>query len=248
MSSQGQTIYFISGANRGIGLGFVQALAKRPNTVIYAGVRNPNNANELQKLNSLTKNIHIVKLESISENDAKAAAEKIEKTSGYVDVIVANAGISNYYGPLMTTPIKEIRDHYEVNLLGPLILFQALYPLLKKSKSGAPKFVVISTALASIGDMYSVPVTAYGASKAAVNYVTKKIHQEHEKDGLIAFPLHPGLVQTDMGNAGVKAIGLDQAPVTIEDSVQGQLKIIDGATREKTSGRFWSFDGKELVW
>ena len=155
MSSQGQTIYFISGANRGIGLGFVEALAKRPNTVIYAGVRDLNNATALQKLNLSTKNIHIVKLDSVSESDAKAAAEKIEKTSGYVDVVIANAGIANYQGPLVTTPIKEIRDHYEVNVVGPLILFQALYPLLKKSKLGAPKFVVISTALASIGNLYA---------------------------------------------------------------------------------------------
>ncbi|CAF1499861.1 unnamed protein product, partial [Rotaria sordida] len=87
-----------------------------------------------------------------------------------------------------------------------------------------------------------------GASKAAVNYVTKKIHQEHKKDGLIAFPLHPGFVQTDLGNPFAKSVGMDQAPVTIEDSIKGQLKVIDGATREKTSGRFWSFDGKELVW
>lgn len=248
MSSQKQTIYFISGANRGLGLGFVEALSKRPNTVIYAGVRDVNNANELQKLNSLTNNIHIVKLESMSETDAKTAAEKIKKTSGYVDVVIANAGISNYYGSAVTTPIKEVRDHYEVNVLGPLILFQAFYPLLKKSKSGVPKFVVISSALGSIGSMEPIPATAYGASKAAVNYVTKKIHQEHEKDGLIAFPLHPGWVQTDMGNAGAKANGLDKAPVTIKDSIKEQLKIIDEATREKTSGKFWNLDGTELAW
>jgi norsolorinic acid ketoreductase len=248
MSSQRQTIYFISGANRGIGLGFVQALAKRPDTVIYAAVRDPSNANELQKLNSLTKNIHIIKLESVSESDAKAAAEKIENISGYVDVVIANAGILKYQGPVVTTPIQEIRDHYEVNFVGPLILFQALYPLLKKSKSGAPKFVVISTVLGSIGDMYPVPTTPYGASKAAINYVTKKIHQEHENDGLIAFPMHPGLVQTDLGNPFAKCIGMEQAPVTIEDSIQGQLKVIDGATREKTSGKFWDFEGNELAW
>ncbi len=72
--------------------------------------------------------------------------------------------------------------------------------------------------------------------------------QEHENDGLIAFPLHPGLVQTDLGNPFAKSVGMDQAPVTIEDSIKGQLKVIDGATREKTSGRFWDFEGKELPW
>lgn len=93
-----------------------------------------------------------------------------------------------------------------------------------------------------------MPTTPYGTSKATVNYLTKKIHQEHEKDGLIAFPLHPGLVQTDLGNPFAKSIELDQAPVAIEDSIKGQLKVIDEATREKTSRRFWDFEGKELPW
>lgn len=76
-----------------------------------------------------------------------------------------------------------------------LALFQAVFPLLGGE---GKKFVAISSAVASIGDMEKVPMksTAYGASKAALNYVIRKIHCENE--GLIAFPLNPGWVQTDV--------------------------------------------------
>ncbi len=71
-----------------------------------------------------------------------------------------------------------------------------------------------------------------------------------------------------MGNAGAKAFGMKEAPVTLKDSVQGivdkvrivrpmptilyanviaQLQI-DGASRENTSGKFLAFDGGEIAW
>jgi NAD(P)-dependent dehydrogenase (short-subunit alcohol dehydrogenase family) len=71
--------------------------------------------------------------------------------------------------------------------------------------------------------MESVPLksTAYGASKAAVNYIVRKIH--FENPGLIAFPISPGWVQTDMGNHGATSHGMEKAPITIDQSIAGML-------------------------
>lgn len=164
-----------------------------------------------------------------------------------LDIVIANAGISNYYGPLTTTPLEEFRSHYEVNTIGVVTLFQATWPLLQKS-SVAPKFVALSTAVASMGDMASLPLesSAYGASKAAVNYITRKAH--FENPGLIIFPISPGFVQTDMGNMGAKSLGLEEAPTTLKESVDGIIETVDGATREKTSGTFESFDDAKYSW
>ena len=107
-----------------------------------------------------------------------------------IDVVLVSAGISNYYGPATSTPLKEVREHYEVNVIGALTIFQATWPLLKDADM--PIFVVLSTGGASIGDMETLPlpITAYGASKAAINYMVRKIH--FENPWLIAFPLSPG--------------------------------------------------------
>jgi NAD(P)-dependent dehydrogenase (short-subunit alcohol dehydrogenase family) len=66
---------------------------------------------------------------------------------------------------------------------GPLVLFQATYPLLKASTS-TPKFIAISSVGGSIeiGGAMTMKGIAYGASKAALNFVIRKLH--HENDGL----------------------------------------------------------------
>jgi norsolorinic acid ketoreductase len=109
------------------------------------------------------------------------------------------------------------------------------------------KFIVISTGAASIKDYMPLAITAYGTSKAALNFIARRLHFEHLDEGFVIIPLSPGWVQTDMGNAGAASVGMEKAPTTIEDSVAGQMHIIDTAGKEQ-SGRFLSFDGEELAW
>ena len=134
----------------------------------------------------------LVKIESTSDSDPATAVEQLRSQHGIskIDTVIANSGIAKYYGPAFSTPISELREHIEINSVAPLILFQAVWPLLEQSAT--PKFVVVSSPLASIGDMEKVPMptAAYGSSKAMVNYLVRKIHFEHEK--LIAFVINPG--------------------------------------------------------
>ena len=60
---------------------------------------------------------------------------------------------------MATTPIDQFKEHYEVNTLGPVVLFQAAHELLFKSPR--PTFVIVSSFIGSIGNYYS------GASSAA---------------------------------------------------------------------------------
>jgi norsolorinic acid ketoreductase len=55
-------------------------------------------------------------------------------------------------------------------------------------------------------------------------------------------------VQTEMGNAGARKFGMEKAFTEVNDCVSGLVSIIDGATKEKTSGHFCSCDGGELIW
>jgi norsolorinic acid ketoreductase len=241
------TVYFITGANRATGLGFglVKAFASRPNTIVFATARNPSTATELTDLAKQNPNIHVLKLAVDSESDTKRVAAEVQRLTGGIDVVIANAGILNYTGSGLETPIAAVEEHFRINTLSPLILFQALYPLLKARQTR--KFVVVSTQAASIKDIMPLAVTAYGASKAALNFITRRLHSEHLEEGFVIIPLNPGWVATDMGNAGAKSVGMEKAPLTVEQSVEGQVKVIDGAGKEE-SGRFWSFDGEELAW
>jgi norsolorinic acid ketoreductase len=180
---------------QGIGRGLLESLLMRPNTTVIAGVRDVESASS-KAITSLptaqNSRAIVVHIDNLSENSAKDSVKELQSNHGItkLDVVIANAGITNFYGPAISTPLSEVRSHFEVNTVGSLSLFQATWPLLEAAPS--PKFVAVTTGLASIGDMESMPmpVTAYGASKAALNYLTRKIH--FENPSLIAFPISPG--------------------------------------------------------
>ncbi|KZO92386.1 NAD(P)-binding protein [Calocera viscosa TUFC12733] len=244
-------VYLISGANRGIGLGIVAQLAVRENTVVFAGARNPSAATDLQALESkYPGKVHIVKLTSTDEADNKAAVAKIKKVAGRLDVVIANAGVSNSYTPSEQVSLDAMREHFEVNVLGPLVLFQASYQLLKAS-SDTPKFIVVSTFLGSIevGTKAPFPVLPYGTSKAAVNWLTAKLFWEHP--GLIAVPVHPGVVDTDINAFAAEHIPEvgNHPTITVEESATGVLSVVDAAKRDEEAGpKFLSYDGSVIPW
>ncbi|BGP27135.1 short-chain dehydrogenase/reductase SDR family protein [Rhodotorula toruloides] len=245
-NSASKTVYLVTGTARGIGFGLVSSLTKRSDAIVFAGVRDLNKADALKTLAKDASNLNIVQLESGSVEDAKAVAKTIEETTGKLDVVIANAGILDGYGDVVDVAPAVFERHFQVNTIGPLVLFQAVALLL--AKSSKPQFAAISTAPASLTNLMPMRMTAYTLSKAALNFLTLRINEEHQKDNLAAYAISPGWVNSDMGNAGARAFGLEQAPVKLEDSVAGILKIVDGATREKTGGKFWDYTGDELSW
>jgi norsolorinic acid ketoreductase len=77
---------------------------------------------------------------------------------------------------------SSIDFHMQANVAGNLHLFQAIYPLLEAStQPGGGVFMPISSQMGSIGDGPAFPNLAYGMSKAALNFMCKKIALEHEK-------------------------------------------------------------------
>lgn len=91
----------------------------------------------------------------------------------YVDILIANAGVSPPVVPLETVDLGEVASAFNVNALGPLALYQACHPLLQKSSNA--KFVTVSSAAGSIGAMeiygaYVAP--AYSISKSSLNWIT----------------------------------------------------------------------------
>ncbi|KII86615.1 hypothetical protein PLICRDRAFT_43249 [Plicaturopsis crispa FD-325 SS-3] len=248
--SANSVVYVVSGATRGIGFGLVKSLVQRENVVICAGARDPAVATNLHALaKQHPGKLHIVKLVSASKEDAEAAAALVQKVAGHIDVIIANAGIADTWVAANEVPIDEVERHFKVNAVGPLVLFQAFYPLLQSAPS-IPKFAVISTIAGSIEVGAAVParLSAYGPSKAAVNFLTRKIHFENER--LISFALHPGAVDTEGAQiVGEKVPEVAATPkITVEESVKGVLARIDEATREKTGGTFLNQDGETVPW
>jgi len=213
-------------------------LLARPSSVVFAGAREPEKATALHALKEKhAGRLHILKLISGDEANNKQALQEVEKVAGRLDTIIANAGISKYAGPIESHPPSEFRDHFEVNVVGVLTLFQAGFKLLKSNPDKSGALIVVSSSLGSISMGLPWKTAAYGASKAAVNHLTKTIAVEHPD--IMSIALHPGWVQTDMGNSAAKNLGRTAAAHTLEDSVSGMMQIVDAASKE-TSGKFFN--------
>lgn len=94
-------------------------------------------------------------------------------------------------------------------------------------------------------EKFPVPFFAYGVSKAAANYLVRKVAFENPK--VVSMAFNPGWVQTEMGTSAALGVGMVEAPMTLEDSVEGVVKLIDGAGLEKT-GTFTAVDGEAIPW
>ncbi|KAI1123583.1 NAD(P)-binding protein [Nemania abortiva] len=251
-SDESNTVYVVTGGNRGLGLGLVKALLARPAVTVIATVRSEeasvilkNETTDAVKGNG--SNIHSVLLD-FSTAVAPEQVRQVVTAVGVnrVDVLINNAGGAQPMVPALTTTAEDLRAAFETNTIAPLLVFQGLWPLMQKSSS--PKLFMMSSSVGSISEMESVPGGAYGPSRCAQNWLTKAIHQENRDSGLIAIALHPGWVQTRAGQFVADQWGYSRGPPdTIETSVEGMLEVIDGVTKEM-SGMFVTSKGKTLGW
>lgn len=177
----------------------------------------------------------MVKIEGASETDASEAVKVLASEHGIhsLDIVIANAGISNVWTRIEDIEIKDLREFMEINTFPVVRLFKAVYPLLKKTadEGGKPIFIAVSTEAASIQDLEKnrpYLLGAYGASKIAVNYLVRRAHYENE--WLTAFVVNPGFAQTDMGNFGAQKFGFEKAIVPVAESVSGLIKHVSFAS------------------
>ncbi|KAH8129207.1 norsolorinic acid ketoreductase [Trichoderma asperellum] len=248
MTATNKTVVLITGANRGIGLELVKRFIARDNTVVVAAVRNPNNASSVSSLSELPhgaeSSLLIIKTDSLDNSSAPSSIANISDRISHLDLVIANAGVQTHHGPVSDTPLDQITSHIAINTVAPIALLQATKPLLRNATN--PKFVVISSSMGSITDNIPEKFGAYGASKAAVNYLMRKVHLEEE--WLTSMVICPGWTQTDMGDGAAKTTQFgEQAPVPLEVSITGVVEEIDGLTRTEKS-RFASYDHIDRPW
>ncbi|KAJ3459147.1 hypothetical protein MRS44_015220 [Fusarium solani] len=224
------TVYVVTGANRGIGLGLVKTLLSRPSITVVASVRNDDAATSLKSdTDSVTKgedsSLIIVRLDF----STALAPEQIRDafTVDHVDVLINNAAFSPPMTLAAETPADNLRAAFETNTIGPLTVFQGLWPLLQKST--APKVINVTSSVGCI-TIQEGPGGAY-------------------EPGACGCCTSSGLGSDAYGRVVCQGLGLSWfSPETIEGSVEGMLQIIDEATREKYSGKFVTYKGQELPW
>jgi len=186
-------VAIVTGATRGIGRSIAITLAQQ-------GARMVINGNNKSLLGQLTREIEgagskcMVQLGDISNPDTAAKIlKKAEEKFGRVDILINNAGI-NMRTPTLEMQVEDWKRVIDVNLNGTLYCCMAVLPLMIQQKYG--KIVNVSSSTAKTPHRNASP--SYGASKAAVNYLTQHLALEMAKYNICVNAVCPGPIETDM--------------------------------------------------
>jgi NAD(P)-dependent dehydrogenase (short-subunit alcohol dehydrogenase family) len=251
---QNKRVALITGANQGVGLQVAKELVANGVTALMG-------SRDFERGRAAAKEIGAgaiaVQLDVTDKASIAAAAERIRKEFGCLDLLVNNAAISNTsklpgmsigeYAKL-TRPsnvsLDEVRLVWETNVFGVLAVYQAMLPLLRQSSDA--RIVNVSSGVGSLADN-ATPSFAYRAifgpvypaSKAALNAVTLAMMIELESTGIKVNLVSPGFTKTNLnGYAGTESL---------EDGSREVVRVAllgpDGPT-----GTFTRWDNLTIPW
>jgi NAD(P)-dependent dehydrogenase (short-subunit alcohol dehydrogenase family) len=226
----------VTGANRGIGLEFTRQLLAH-GARVFAACRQPGKALKLTELaGAHPGRLHVLPLDLARERSIAEFAREAGVLTSSLDVLVTNAGTlasGERFGKLGA---KSLVESFTVNAAGPLLLSQALAPLLLAASR--PLIVNLTSELGSLSQTKSFYTPSYGISKAALNMVTRLLAAELRERAIVV-SVNPGWVQTDMGG--------QRAPVPVHESVAGMLELM-ATLEQRHSGGFFDYGGATMAW
>jgi len=240
----------ITGANRGLGLEFVQQFLKLspPAKHIIAVCRAPDKAPELKKIAASNPNVHLLGMEVTEPAQYDKAVEAVKKIVGGagLNILVHNAGIMDKSINTLEQQTKEnLMQHLDINTVTPVLLTKAFLPLLKvaagQSKPGdftSSSVIMISALLGSTQFASYFPgAYPYKYSKSALNMATYCLAEDLKKSNIFVMALHPGWVRTDLGGP--------DGELSVEESAGGCTHVII-SLEEKHRGKMFNWKGEEL--
>lgn len=183
---------FITGASRGFGKLWAEALLQRGDKVV-ATARDTRSLDDLVR--KYGKNILPLELDVTDRAADVAAVQKAKEHFGGIDVLINNAGYG-LFGTVEETTEKEAREQMETNFFGLLWLTQAVLPVMREQGHGH----IIQ--LSSILGLVSLPVLGlYNASKFAVEGLSDTLATEVKGFGINITLIEPNGFATDWAGA-----------------------------------------------
>ena len=225
----------VTGANRGLGIEFVEQYLNEGNEVI-ATYRNENSSMDLIEMVNERSNLKLLQLDVSSNKSLNSFAENLGDSP--IDIFINNAGV---YGPRNSSFGNVDEENWipaiKINAIAPILLTQLI---IKNIRSGADKkLIYITSKMGSIDDNKGGGAYVYRSSKTALNSVVKSLSVDLENEGIVVALIHPGWVKTDMGGPN--------ALISKDTSVRGMTEVISNLDISST-GNFYNYDGSIIPW
>ncbi len=186
-------VILITGASSGIGAALAQKLAsKYPGVSLVLASRNREKlAAVAEKCRQLGSPVLVASTDLGQVAQVKALAEQAIANFQKVDILVNNAGYGQM-GPIELIPYQAAKKQFDVNFYAPLVLTQALIPIMREQGGG--KIINIS----SLGGRIPFPAAGmYSCSKFALEAFSDVLRMELKAFNIKVSVIEPGPVITD---------------------------------------------------
>ena len=187
-------VALITGAARGQGAAEARLFAQEGAKVIVADVSDPEGIAVAAEIAEAGGDAIYVHLDVTDESEWEAAVQSAITSFGKLDILVNNAGIWRR-GHVMETSSEQWDAIMDVNAKGVFLGTKAAIPEMRKAGGGS--IVNISSTAGLVGSKTS---SAYSASKGAVRIFSKSTAIQYASEGIRANSIHPGPIDTDMGD------------------------------------------------
>lgn len=209
-----QKIALVTGATTGIGFASAKKfLEEGVSGLVITGQEEGRLAEAQESLSKMgLAKVTAVRWRAEVAEDANVVAETIRSAHGHLDVIFANAGVT-WPAPLGHIELEAAQKQFLINTTGPLVLIQALTPLLRDN--GA---IVLNT---SCLDVLGTPgMAVYAASKAATRSFARTLSAELKERGIRVNAVAPGPTETPIyGKLGMSSQELEEMAAGIVSQV-----------------------------
>lgn len=194
-------VIWITGASSGIGEALALQFAKEEARLILSARREE----ELKRVAALTKlpelDLMILPFDLKDTSNASALVAQIMNKFGRIDILINNGGLSQRI-EAAETPLQTDRDLMEINYFSAVSLTKAVFPYMKRQKSG--QIVVISSIAGKFGFYLR---SAYSAAKHALHGFFESFRLETEKLGIRTLIVCPGKIKTNISLNALAASG-----------------------------------------
>jgi short-subunit dehydrogenase len=190
MDPRGKTVV-ITGASAGIGAATARVFAGAGARVVLAA---RDRARLEQVAHSLLGAPLVVPTDVADPASVAALAQHVAEVCGGADILVSNAGVG-LAAPVERLRAADLRTALEVNLVGPLVLTQALLPHMRQRGHGQVIYV------SSVVGLRALPyLGGYAAAKAALDRLSESLRMELRGSGIAVTLVRPGTTATGFSN------------------------------------------------
>lgn len=183
----------VTGGNAGIGEAIAKAFAREGASVVITGRRQGELDRVVNDIVQAQGKAVAVAGSVTDELSAQEAVRRAVQQFGQLDILVNNAGVGDFGKRLHEINDTTWAQVLDVNLTGVFRMTRAVLPQMLKQGRGA--IVNIS----SVASLVGLPtLSAYAASKGALDALTRALAVDYAKDGIRCNVVNPGLIDTPM--------------------------------------------------